>query len=94
MKFTTLGYPTPLLPPTAVRATIECSAQSIWLTGHSPSIANVATSMEQGTLQSRIFCLESDTIWAVQQVLLTDEGVAIAAAIRAGTCISVSDGSF
>jgi hypothetical protein len=66
----------------------------IWLTGHGSTSAHGTPFREQDTLADRISQLDSETIWAVTNVVLTDDGQAIAAAIRAGNCITVSDGSF
>jgi hypothetical protein len=88
-----LGAPTPGLPLTAERATIDGTAHIIWLTGYIPTTA-LASPIGQGTLQDRQSRLESAASWVVTQVVTTDEGYAIAAAIREGRCASVSDGSF
>jgi hypothetical protein len=48
----------------------------------------------QQTLQDRFSRLVPATSWAATHVLITDEGSAIAAAIREGRCVSMSDVSF
>jgi hypothetical protein len=94
MKFDrSLRSPTPGIPASAERAAVECTAHLLWLTGNSPSSA-LATSASGQTLQDRISRLVPATSWAVTRVLVTDEGSAIAEAIRDGRCVSVSDGSF
>jgi hypothetical protein len=95
MKFDySLGSPTPGIPASAERATVECTAHLLWLTGHSPSSASAIPDIGQQTLHDRLSRLVPATSWAVTHVLITDEGSAIAAAIREGRCVSVSDGSF
>jgi hypothetical protein len=93
MKFS-LGHPATGIPVAAERATVVCVYHSIWLTGHSPTAVLDDPSLVPDTLSLHLLKVVPDTSWAIQQVLFDDEGSAIAAAIRAGTCISVSDGSF
>jgi hypothetical protein len=94
MKFyRTLGSPAPGIPASAERATVECTAHHLWLTGNSPSSA-LATSASGQALKDRLSRLVPATSWAVTHVLITDEGSAITEAIRDGRCVSVSDGSF
>jgi hypothetical protein len=81
------------MPASAERATVECTTHLLWLTRKSPSSA-LATSASGQTLQDRLSRLVPATSWAVTHVLVTDEGSAIADAIRDGRCVSVSDGSF
>jgi hypothetical protein len=93
MKFDrSLGTLTPGIPASAERATVEGTDHLLWLTGHSPSSAATIEVIGQQTLQDRL-CLAPATSWAAH-VLVTDDGSAIAAAIREGRCVSVSDGSF
>jgi hypothetical protein len=106
MKFDRyLGSPTPGIPASteratvectanlAERATVECTAHLFRLTGNNPSSA-LASSASGQTLQDRLSRLVLATSWAVTYVLIKDEGSAIAEAIRDGRCVSVSDGSF
>jgi hypothetical protein len=94
MKFDrSLGTLTPGIPASAERATVEGTDHLLWLTGHSPSSAATIEVIGQ-TLQDRLSRLAPATSWAVTHVLVTDDGSAIAAAIREGRCVSVSDGSF
>jgi hypothetical protein len=93
MKFS-LGHPATVIPEPAERATVVRVNHSIWLTGHSPTTVLDDHSRAPDTLSLHLSKLVPDTSWTVQQVLFDDEGSAFAAAIRAGTCISVSDGSF
>jgi hypothetical protein len=88
-----LGSPTPGTPASAERATVECTAHLLWLTGNSPSIA-LATSASGQTLQDRLSPLVPATSWPVTHVLTTNGGSAITEAIRDGRCVSVSDVSF
>jgi hypothetical protein len=93
MKFDrSLGTLTPGIPASAERATVEGTDHLLWLTGHSSSAATIEV-IGQQTLQDRL-SLGPATSWAVTHVLVTDDGSAIAAAIREGRCVSVSDGSF
>ena len=95
MKFDRLlGSPTPGIPASAERATVECTAAFLWLTGNNPSSAAALAATGHTTLQDRLSLLAPGTRWAVTHVLLTDDGSVIAAAIREGRCVSVSDGSF
>jgi hypothetical protein len=94
MKFDrSLGFPTHGIPASAEGATVECTAHIIWLTGHSPSSVLAILSMGQKTLQDRLSRLVPVTSWAVTHIFITDEGSAIASAIRLVRCVSVSDGS-
>jgi hypothetical protein len=94
MKFDrSLGTLTPGIPASAERATVEGTDHLLWLTGHSSSSAATIEVIGQ-TLQDRLSRLAPATSWAVTHVLVTDDGSAIAAAIREGRCVSVSDGSF
>jgi hypothetical protein len=89
-----LGSPTPGIPASAERATVECTAHLLWLTGNSLSSA-LATSTSGQTLEDRLSRLVPATSWAVtHHVLITEEGSTITEIIREGRCVSVSDGSF
>jgi hypothetical protein len=64
-------------------------------TGHSPSSVYANQAIGQQTIQDRLFRLvQAATSWAVAHVLIPNEGSAIAAAIREGRCVSVSEGSY
>jgi hypothetical protein len=55
MKFDrSLGTTTPGIPASAGRATVECMAHLLWLTGHSPSSALAIPAIGQPTLQDRL----------------------------------------
>jgi hypothetical protein len=88
-----LGSPTPGISSTAERAIIECIAHIMWLTGHNPTAAFAILPSGQRTLQDRLSRLVPTPSWAVTHVLTTDEGYAIASAIRVGMLVSLSDGS-
>jgi hypothetical protein len=93
MKFSAV-HSTLGIPQTAERATVERHNSAIVFTGHGPTTTLANPHRGQETLMDRLSRLDSDTSWAVTQVEITDEGHAIASAIREGKCISVSDGSF
>jgi hypothetical protein len=93
MKYSNAS-PAPCVPPSAARATVERVAHTLWLKGYNASTVPANLPLVPETLRARLSLLVADTSWAATQVQLTDEGSAIAAAIRAGTCISLSDGSF
>jgi hypothetical protein len=93
MKFSPV-HSTRGIPQTAERATVERYDSSIVLTGHGPTTTPANPHCGQETFMDRLLRLDSDTSWAVTQVEITDEGHAIASAIREGKCLSVSDRSF
>jgi hypothetical protein len=62
----------------------------LWLTGHSSSSSNHRGNRTDSSGPP----LSWLRLPAVTHVLVTDDGSAIAAAIREGRCVSVSDGSF
>jgi hypothetical protein len=93
MKFS-LRLPPPGIPVAADQAIAERFTPTIWLTGHSSTTVLDDSPLAQNTLTKQLSRLVPDTSWAAQQVLTADEESAIVAAIRAGTCTLVSDGSF
>jgi hypothetical protein len=66
MKFDrSLGSTTPGISASAQRATLECTAQLLWLTGHSPSSASLLLVLGSQTLRDRLSWLVPGTSWPV-----------------------------
>jgi hypothetical protein len=85
---------TAFLPTNLIRASVTHSSRSPYITvtstGESINKENVEETPE--TLQERIEKLPTATKWALQHMEISDNGVAIADAIRRGSAIAVSDG--
>ena len=81
------------IPATAVKATVAIHNRKIALTGYA---ATVSSNRQQArTLKEWVETeVHEDARWAIKNFIATDEGTSIAAAIKAGECTAVSDGSF
>ena len=98
MKFLN-SNPTNELPPSAKRASVE-QQRSYWVLKATdyrmraqPEIPNVPEE-SMNLLQCTIDSLPNDAKWAVKDWIGTDDGSILAEALRTGTAIGVSDGSF
>ena len=78
------------LPEDAQKATVEVRENEIWLVGHDrsldPTPAIIRTTLRDWT--------PTTANWATIHLQTSDNGAKIAAAIREGTAVAVSDGSF
>ena len=93
------SYPTDELPPSAIRASVE-QQRSYWclkaidhrtrVQPETPNAPDDSTNLLQQTIDS----LPDEAKWAVQEWSGSDDGAILAEAIRSGTAIGVSDGSF
>ena len=91
--------PTPTLPQSAVRASVEFQGNTICLkaTSHrqaNPTPEESQATRSQPTLDSAIASLSPGAAWALAHWTSSDDGSTLAAAIRDGTAIAVADGSF
>lgn len=82
-----------VIPSTAERATVTQARSTIYLQGYAATVPEVHQSPTK-SLHQVLADLPSSAQWAVQQVRCSDNGAKIVEAIRNGTCIAVSDGSF
>jgi len=93
------SYPTNELPPSAIRASVE-QQHSYWclkatdnrlrFQPETPTVSDGGNNL----LQQAIDSLPNEAKWAVQEWSGSDDGSILAEAIRTGTAIGVSDGSF
>lgn len=82
-------------PAPLFRATVEQHRCYTCLTGFSATPETpIVPSRGAESLQSMIQDLDPNTSWAVQGFLASDNGLTIAEALKAGTAIAVSDGSY
>ena len=81
------------IPPQLPRATITRAGNRIWLTGYARQQPS-STRPKPFDVWTIATSLSSTERWAVENILMTDNGEAIAQALQEGTCVAVSDGSF
>jgi hypothetical protein len=64
-----LGSSTPEIPASTERATVECKAQTLWLTGHSPMSTSLIPVLGSQTLQDHLSRLVPAASWVVGHIL-------------------------
>jgi len=91
-RFASQAIVTEEVPSDMQVATIATSGARIIVTGYAPIICQ--DTQQDWSLRNNCKRLPPEANWAVKEIHTTDNGRAIAAAIRQGTCKAVSDGSF
>ena len=85
--------PAETIPKDAYQATVEVGRSFVFLTGWA-LFRDVARSEHDGLHEFIQESVHQDAKWAVERFQNSDDGATIADAIRKGTAIGVSDGSF
>jgi hypothetical protein len=82
------------LPTNLIRASVESSKRSPYVTVTSTGVSTniIDSGPLANSLQERIDQLPESTKWALKHMQISDNGEAIAAAIRNGSALAVSDG--
>jgi hypothetical protein len=82
------------LPSNLIRASVSKSGRSAYVTVTSTgeAVDDRVETAGPDSLQGRIDALPASAKWALQHLQITDNGSAIASAIKEGTAVAVSDG--
>ena len=93
MRFEATSQLREAIPAEAVPATVEQVRRVLVLTGYA-NIEPTPTLASPTTLREAVNRLPQTSNWAVTDFKCADEGKHVAQAIKDGTCIAVSDGSY